>query len=506
MRGAALVSRVLAVSTAFAMLLTLQADRAGAVEVAVERLPNILLILADDLGWRDVGWNGSEIQTPNLDRLASQGVQLDRYYAQPSCSPTRAALMTGKSPLRLGIVRPIAKLDPGGLPLAERLLPEYFRAAGYQTFMSGKWHLGHIEKRYLPHRRGFDHFYGHVTGGIGYWDHNHGGGHDWQRNGKTLREEGYSTDLITDEALTLMRERDSAKPMLLYVAYNAPHLPNEAPPASIAKYAGIESEYRRVHAAMVSELDRSIGRLLAGLEAEGIARETIVFFSSDNGGLNVASQPPGLVRMVNALVSILGEPLPTHALEFLRTNTLEGGSDNTPLRGGKLSVYEGGVRVPAAIWWPGQLEGGASQAFISAEDVLPTLLGAAGLAKSIPQDLDGTSRWPTLSGMASAEATAGFVTVGLDGSALYSGPWKLIAPIAFLPFSKSDPELYRVDRDPTEQHDISSEHPERVAEMSATLAGWPRGPEIHGSFLSVIRHPDRFGGEEDREPWAEFSK
>jgi arylsulfatase A-like enzyme len=174
--------------------------------------PNVVIILADDLGWRDVGYHGSEIATPRLDRLAAEGVVLDRFYAQPTCSPTRAALMTGKAPLRLGVVSPLSKNNPTGLPLGERLLPEHLREAGYQTFLTGKWHLGHRHRDYLPTARGFDHFYGHATGGIGYWDHVHGGGLDWQRNGETLREEGYSTHLIADEAVRLIETRDPGRP------------------------------------------------------------------------------------------------------------------------------------------------------------------------------------------------------------------------------------------------------------------------------------------------------
>ena len=144
-----------------------------------------MIVLADDLGWNDVGYHGSEIETPRLDALAAGGRILSRFHAQPSCSPTRAALMTGRSPLSLGITRPLAKITTGALA-------DYFRAAGYQTFLTGKWHLGFAEPEYHPNARGFDHFYGHVTGGIGYWDHVHGGGLDWQRNGRTLRETGYS--------------------------------------------------------------------------------------------------------------------------------------------------------------------------------------------------------------------------------------------------------------------------------------------------------------------------
>ena len=189
------------------------------------------LILADDLGWRDVGYHGSEIETPHIDRIAREGIELDRFYAQPTCSPTRAALMTGKSPLRLGIDRPISKNERTGLPLEETILPQYLARLGYQPIMVGKWHLGHYTPDLFPQARGFEHFYGSVTGGIGYWDHNHGGGHDWQRNGETIREEGYSTRLIADEALRLLDTLDGRPPRRSCSRPSThPHLPNEAPP------------------------------------------------------------------------------------------------------------------------------------------------------------------------------------------------------------------------------------------------------------------------------------
>ncbi|MCP3984754.1 MAG: arylsulfatase [bacterium] len=465
--------------------------------------PHIVLIVADDLGWNDVGFHGSEIETPRLDQIASDGIELDRFYAQTTCSPTRTALMTGKSPARLGITRPIAKLDPGGLPIEETLLPEYLRRAGYQTFMSGKWHLGHGEQRYFPHRRGFDHFYGHVTGGIGYWDHNHGGGHDWQRNGVTVREPGYSTQLITDEAISLLEARDPERPTFLYVAYNAPHLPNEAPPDTIDRHAHIEDEFRRVHAAMVSELDTAIGRLLDALETQGMRDDTIIWFLSDNGGLSREAQPPELVRFLNGLVEVFGAPLPIAAAEFIRTNVLEGGSDNRPLRGGKQLVTEGGARVPSALWWPGHLGGGRSELFITAQDVLPTLLEMAGLGASTPDDLDGISRFGPLEKGDDDTDHPDYLTTGVDGTALYSGPWKLVLPTTPLPFSSQPPELYRIREDPLEQHDVAGGHPEIVEQMTEVIDRWPRGPEVHGSLWDAMLDPDRFGGDEDREPWAE---
>jgi arylsulfatase A-like enzyme len=202
---------------------------AMAADMSMSKPPNILLILADDLGWNDVGYHGSEIATPNIDRIASTGIELDRFYVQPTCSPTRAALMTGKSPMRLGINRPISKNQQLGLPLEETILPQYLARAGYQSLMVGKWHLGHYTPDQFPQARGFEHFYGQLTGGIGYWDHNHGGGHDWQRNGTTLREAGYSTQLIADEVVRVLAKRDRSRPTFFYVAFNAPQLHNEAP-------------------------------------------------------------------------------------------------------------------------------------------------------------------------------------------------------------------------------------------------------------------------------------
>ncbi len=479
---------------------------ASAAEGSVSH-PNVLLILADDLGWKDVGYHGSEIKTPNIDRIAREGIELDRMYVQPTCSPTRAALMTGKSPARLGVVRPISKHSPQGLPIAETLLPEHFRNANYQTFMTGKWHLGHHQKRSLPHNRGFDHFYGHVTGGIGYWNHNHGGRHDWQRNGSTVREEGYSTKLITDEAVRLLHERDQTKPTLLYVAYNAPHLPNEAPEQTVAEYAHVEKAVRRTHAAMVDELDTAIGRLLRALETEGMRENTIVWFLSDNGGLNRETTYPPIVSLVDALVSVFGRPLPIAALEFMRYNVEDGGSDNTPLRGGKMSVYDGGTRVPGAVWWPGHLEEGRSEVFVSASDILPTLLEAAGLGTKIPADLDGESRWRLLVDRSETDTHVDYTVTAPSAVAFYRGPWKLVVPPPPVPFGTSSPALYRIWDDPTEANDLAQDHPETVEELVAALEASPRGASVHGSLLRVFLDPDDFGGEEGQgEPWAEAAK
>ncbi|MDJ0868991.1 MAG: arylsulfatase [Myxococcota bacterium] len=466
--------------------------------LAAEDLPHVVVILADDLGWNDVGYHGGEIATPRLDALAAHGVVLDRFYAQPSCSPTRAALMTGKAPMRLGVLSPLSKNNPTGLPLAERLLPQYFRDAGYQTFMTGKWHLGHRSRDYLPNARGFEHFYGHVTGGIGYWDHVHGGGLDWQRNGKTLREAGYSTHLIADEAVRLIQGRDPERPMLLYASFNAPHLPNEAPPEAIERYRDIENPHRRVHAAMVGELDAAIGRVVDALEADGMLDRTLIWFMSDNGGLNPESFEPLVPRLSRQLEAWFGKPLPLLLLEFVRVNSLEGGADNSPYRKGKQSVYEGGARVPSFVYWPGRLAPRRSLKMVTAQDVLPTLLGAVGLEVPAP-DLDGADQWPSIHAGAAAP-TPDYVTQARDGVAFYRFPWKLIE------LGPDEFELYHLEEDPEEQFDRAAAQPEVVQTLAGALSAFPRGETVNLPLWRVLWDPDFFGGEEDREPWADTVK
>ena len=460
--------------------------------------PHILLLLADDLGWNDVGYHGSEIPTPQIDRIAREGIELDRFYVQPTCSPTRAALMTGKSPMRLGINRPISKNQQLGLPLEETLLPQYLARSGYQPLMVGKWHLGHYTPDQFPQARGFEHFYGHVTGGIGYWDHTHGGGYDWQRNGTTIRESGYSTRLIADEAIRVLAARDRSRPTFFYVAFNAPHLPNEAPDEVISSLAAIEDENRRVHAGMVSALDFEIGRVLAAFESEGMLENTIVLFSSDNGGLVSKAAPPGLQKFTDLATRVFGRPLPFTALEFIVSNVNDGGSDNSPLPLGKGRVAEGGSRVPAAIWWPGQLENGIHKGFTTISDVLPTLLDAIGEGDSIPTDLDGRSQWASLRGDAKGSETPDYVTSGFGEMAIYRAPWKLIDP--------DSPRLHHIYDDPLEERDVATDHPEIVDALVVAANAWPRGPDSEIPMLEILLDPDLFGGPEDRKPWADVAR
>eukprot|EP00435_Cladocopium_sp_Y103_P076770 s1_g509.t1 len=462
-------------------------------------LPNIVVIVADDLGWKDVGYHGSEIRTPRMDALAEAGLTLDRFYAQPMCSPTRASLLTGNSTMRLGITLALSKLVPTGLPLEQKILPQYLKDMGYQTSLVGKWHLGFRKREYLPTSRGFDSFYGHLTGGIGYWDHVHGGGYDWARNDAVLREDGYATHLMANEAVRVIEERDPDAPLFLYAAFSAPHLPNEAPEETIASYADIEDPYRRVHAAMVTELDTGIGQIVDALEAEGMLDNTLIWFMSDNGGLNPSTAPPAALSVFTTLDNWFGEwELPVTILEFARVNFLEGAADNGELRSGKGTLYEGGVRVPSFLYWRGELDPRQVGDMVTVQDVLPSLLSMLQV-EATAMEFDGIDRWDLLQ-----EGQAGeprdYVAAAIDGEALFQYPWKLIQ------FSSGDLELYNVEADPSEQDNLASEEnqAERVEQMLATLAAKPRGETVDVSLWRVVWDPDFFGGEEDREPWIEI--
>jgi len=457
--------------------------------------PNIVLIVADDLGWKDVGYNGSEIDTPNIDALAEGGVTLTDFYVHATCSPTRAALMTGQSPMRHGIYHALGKNSQGSLPLPLKVLPEYLSEAGYQSVMVGKWHLGHATSAMLPMARGFEEAYGHFTGGVGYWDHVHGGGLDWHRNGKALREEGYATHLQADEAVRLIRSRDKRRPLFLYAAFSAPHLPNEAPAESIDKYRSIENPNRRVHAAMVDELDQAVGSIVAALEQEQILENTLIWFFSDNGGLNPAAMSDGMRSLVSRLVWMFGRPLPTDFLEFLRQNTEEGGSDNGPYRRGKGSIYQGGILVPAVLYWPGTLKAGSVSDRVTVQDVLPTLAQVARIELLPSQLVDGAGRWEMVNGRSKPVETD-FVAVSMDDRAVLKGDWKLVN-------SGDARELYNLAEDPYEQVDLAGENPQIVEQLQSVMESIPQRESINQPLFKAMLDMDRFGGEEDREPWAD---
>jgi len=458
--------------------------------------PNILIILADDLGWNDVSYHGSEIKTPNIDKLISSGVELDRFYVQPTCSPTRAELMTGKSAMRLGITRPISKNQKLGLGLEEKILPQYLKELNYSTYLLGKWHLGSYIPDYFPTRRGFDYFYGYLTGGIGYWDHIHGGGHDWQRNEVGLREDGYVTQLIKNDTLKIIDNHDFTNPIFLNVNFGAPHIPNEAPKESVLKFSYIEDETRRLHAAMVHEMDNAIGEIIAALKKENVLKNTIVMFASDNGGLtpDVELNPSFLSIPKKIGVCDTKNRFGIKIFQWICEN-YSGGSSNKPLPEGKMSVSEGGIRVPAVIWWPGKFEYSKSENFITMMDVLPTILDLINYKNEI--EVDGVSRVSSLNDSDNSESSKYVVTnIINDKYAVIEVPYKLIT-------SADGDQLYNILDDPSENLNIASENPEIVVELKNTLSQWQFGKNRSLPISEVFKDPDLFGGEEDRIPWVE---
>lgn len=430
--------------------------------------PNVVIILADDLGTADVGFRGSEIRTPNIDRVAKGGVQFERFYSYPVCSPTRSGLMTGRSPMRFGVMYTVVRpWESIGLPVEEHVMSQSFRAAGYQTAMAGKWHLGHSSAKYMPNARGFEHAYGHVNGAIDYFTHMRDGGLDWHRNGKSVREPGYSTDLIADEAVRTIKARDRSRPLFLYLPFNAPHAPLQAPEDSIAKYASIADTKRRTYAAMVDRLDAGVGRVLDALDQQGIARDTLVLFFSDNGG-------------------------PTNL-----------GARNQ-FRGAKASTFEGGIRVPAAIRWPGQIEpGSTSRQIATVLDVFPTLAGAAGVNPRNERPFDGRNLWPQiLSGSAQPREDLFFAVenAGMTHLAVHQGEWKLVRQVPA--DGNAVNMLFHIDDDPRETRDLARERPDRVKDLVARIEKWQSLHPARGTHFAASAPP----GWKSPELWAEAAK
>ena len=443
-----------------------------------------------------MSYHGSEIKTPNIDKLISSGVELDRFYVQPTCSPTRAELMTGKSAMRLGITRPISKNQKLGLGLEEKILPQYLKELNYSTYLLGKWHLGSYIPDYFPTRRGFDYFYGYLTGGIGYWDHIHGGGHDWQRNEVGLREDGYVTQLIKNDTLKIIDNHNFTNPIFLNVNFGAPHIPNEAPEESVLKFSYIEDETRRLHAAMVHEMDNAIGEIIAALEKENVLKNTVVMFASDNGGLtpDVKLNPSFLSIPKKIGVCDTKNRFGIKIFQWICEN-YSGGSSNKPLPEGKMSVSEGGIRVPAVIWWPGKFEYSKSENFITMMDVLPTILDLINYKNAI--EVDGVSRVSSLNDIDNSQSSKYVVTnIINDKYAVIEMPYKLIT-------SADGDQLYNILDDPSENLNIASENQEIVLELKNTLSQWQFGENRSLPISAVFKDPDLFGGEEDRIPWIE---
>ncbi len=429
---------------------------------ALAASPNIVLIVSDDQGWNDVSFHGGSIRTPHIDRIAREGVELDRFYVGPVCSPTRAGMMTGRYPIRFGMQRAVCRpfLDVG-VPPGEETLAEMLGRAGYRHRAAiGKWHIGHSRKRYHPLRQGFTFYLGHYNGNIDYFSHVREGELDWHRGFDPDLSEGYSTDLIADEAVRFIKKRaGGSSPFFLYVPFNAPHAPLQVPERWLDDYAGEANPDRRTYMAMVAAMDSGIGRILDALEEADVARDTLVWFTSDNGGAR------------------------------------EG--DNRPLRAGKGTLYEGGIRVAAALRWPAGIEGGGRRVrgMLTYLDVWPTLARVAGLAS--PQGpgrpLDGVDALDVIRGKTPAPKRpffSYFERYQGERLALIEGDWKLVrnGPPILGPNPADQPpagmkpprpealtvELFRLDRDPGEKRDLAAEHTEQVARMLKKLKRFRR--------------------------------
>jgi arylsulfatase A-like enzyme len=429
---------------------------------ADEPRPNLMFIMADDLGWADVAFHGGNAPTPHLDRLASSGLELTQHYVAPVCSPTRAGFLTGRYWSRFGITAPT---NERALPWDTVTLPRALQTAGYATCLTGKWHLGSLPK-WGPNHFGFEHSYGSLAGGVGPWIHRYKKGPfsvTWHRNEKLLQETGHVTDLIAQEAVHWIQDRDE-RPFFLYVPFTAVHLPIKEPqewldrvPASIEDQ-GVAREY----AASVMHLDAAVGQIVSALEQSGKRDNTLVVFTSDNGG---SSSENNDTRYPDDLYP------PGHLT-----------GNNSPLRGGKGQLYEGGIRVPTIVSWPGKLPAGRCDQPLHITDWMPTFCALAGYSanQNLKQgdlkreDLkwDGTNIWPTLtSDSPRTSHPLYWAGPAFHSRALRDGDWKLIT------YQEQDgerSELFHLADDPEEKNNLAVVKTEKIAELKTKMAAIAR--------------------------------
>jgi len=422
--------------------------------------PNIVFIMADDLGNADLGYRGGEIRSPNIDKLATEGVRLEDFYGMPVCTPSRAQLMTGRYAMRYGLqTLVIFPSHTYGLATDERTLPQALKEAGYKTLMVGKWHLGHADRKYWPQNRGFEYFYGNVVGEVDYFTRERGGLIDWQRNGTFLKEQGYYTTLIGNDAVRLIDQQDGKQPFFLYFASLGPHAPYQAPQAAIDQYKSVADPFRRTYSAMITELDVQVGRIVTELEKKGLRDNTIILFASDNGGATNALFAQG-------------------AKSSAEKGSEEGGilpdqkppASNAPFSGGKGSLREGGVRVAAFVNWPGKLKPRVVNEPLDMVDVMPTLLALAGAKGDPDHPFDGKDMWSTIADGAPSPHDDILINVEAFRGAVRKGDWKLIK-IALLP---GKTQLFNLAKDPSETTDVAAENPEIVKDLEARLLAYAK--------------------------------
>ena len=411
--------------------------------------PNILLIITDDAGYADLGsYGATDVRTPNLDRLAREGARFTDFYANaPSCTPTRAGLITGRYQQRLGLEHPLGMQKPAdwrrGLPVTGHSLPQLLKNAGYHTALVGKWHLG-WQPQFSPSRHGFDYFFGLKSGLIDFYTHvspDTPGGRDLWENDSLITTPGYLTDLITERAVRFISE--GRKPFFIDIAYNAPHWPYQVPEKpSVARDSARHltpfddsTSTRADYVAMVERVDLGVGRILETLDRLGLRENTIVIFTNDNGG------------------------------EWL--------SNNGPLYHNKLSVWEGGIRVPAIVRWPGRIPAGKVTGQVAITmDLTASILAAAGARLAAELKLDGINLFPVLEGRSPEVERTLFWRAhpGRQQRAVRSGEWKLVTDMG-------RPMLFNLRRDIGERQNVIRDHPDVARRLRARLEAWQREVE-----------------------------
>jgi arylsulfatase B len=453
---------LLAVAT---LLGAFEAAAQGAPHPAQAPRPNIVYIITDDQGWKDVGFHGPYIKTPNIDALAGGGAKLEQYYAEPMCTPSRAALMTGRYPFRYGLqTLVIPSAAKYGLATDEWLLPQALKEAGYATSIVGKWHLGHADRKYWPRRRGFDHQYGPLLGEIDYFTHSAHGTRDWFRDDQPLNEKGYVTRLLGDEAVRVIAHRDPQRPFFLYLAFTAPHTPYQVPNEALAQYASIADPARRSYAAMITAMDTEIGKVIRALDANKLRENTIVVFQSDNGG-PASAKFTGEIDMSKSTIP----------------------PDNSPFREGKGTLYEGGTRVVAVVNWPGRIPAGSVvRGPVHIVDMFPTLAGLAGVSLGAHKPMDGMDMWPTLSQGAPSPRKEVVYNLEPFRAGLRQENWKLIWQ-ATLP---SKVELFDIAADSAETTNVADKNPEVVVTLKQRIEALSREavpPLIFGEAMPALK-------------------
>jgi len=431
--------------------------------------PNIVYILANDLGWKDVGFHGGTPVTPNLDSLAASGVRLERFYTLPNSTPTRAAVMTGRYPMRFGLqMLSLLPWSSYGLPLDERLLPQALKMVGYRTAAFGQWQLGHASRDLLPTHRGFDYFYGNLNALRDHFKKTDlTGKRDWHRGERLIRESGYATTLIARDAAVFIADYDSPRPLFMYVSLPAPAAPFQAPADFLAKYEDVEDEQLRIYYAMVSATDEAVGTIIDAIKAKGMSDNTVIVFHSDNGGAVRQKFATGDGDVSRQIAS------------------------NGPFRNGAGSMYEGGVRVVALAAWPGRIEPGVVSERIHVTDMYPTLLTLAGApldSDNQIKPIDGMDVWPVIAGGALSPREEMLIHVDEFRGSIMSGNWKLIV-YGTLP---SRLELYNVVDDPSEEINQVEDDPERVRKLLSRLNdyAWEMEPSMYLDDLAAARSYD----------------